>query len=80
MLQGNKSGNKYNYPIKNGKFAKLRPCRQSLENRYLYFPGEYFLIILTGYNTKVFTWSSTQQLNLLPRVNTFHFLRPSVDV
>ena len=38
-----------------GKFAKLRP---SLE-KYLHFSMEHFLIIMTGCNTKVFTWSST---------------------
>ena len=35
-----------------GKFAKLRPRCQSLE-KYLYFPREHFLIMMTGYNTKV---------------------------
>ena len=41
-----------------GKLAKLRSCYQRLEN-HLYFPGEYFLIIMTGVQYKSFTWSST---------------------
>ena len=61
-----------------GKFAKLRPCCQSLE-KHVHFAGENFLIIMTGYNTKVFTWSSTA-IKVLHRWNTSHFLRPKVDV
>ena len=33
--------------------------RQFAKLRHLYFPGEHFLIIMMGYDTKAFTWSST---------------------
>ena len=36
-----------------GKFAKLRTCCQSLE-KHLYFPREYFLIIMMGVQYKGF--------------------------
>ena len=35
------------------KFARLRPSCQSLE-KHLYFPGEHFLIIMTGVEYKGF--------------------------
>ena len=59
-----------------GKFAKLRPCCQSLE-KHPYFVGEHFLIIMVGVQYKGFY---LEQLKLLPRVDTTHFLCPTVDV
>ena len=62
-----------------GKFAKLRPCCQSLE-KHLHFPREHFLIIMTGVQCEGFLPGAVQQLKLLPRGNTSHFLHPKVVV
>ena len=67
--------NKYSCPTK----ANLQSC-QSLD-KHLYFHEEHFLmIIIMGVQYKGFLPGAVQQLKLLHRVNTPHFLHPTVDV
>ena len=61
------------------QICKVKTLFQNL-GKHLYFPGEHFLIIMMGVQYKRFLPGAVQQLKLLPRVNTSHFLRPTVDI
>ena len=66
-------GNKYSCPL----FTKLGPCCHSLE-KYLYSPGSTLNHNDGGTILKLLP-GAVQQLKLLPRVNTSHFLCPRID-
>ena len=65
--------------IYKGKFAKLRLCCQSLEKTSVP-PRGALLDHNDGGTIQRFLPGAVQQLILLPRVNTSHFLCPTVDV